>query len=96
MHLLSRWLLCCFPGGFQDFVLVGLNMLHSIVLVPKTLGVCIALLTLPALVVTLALDPDYLQARQDDAHWVASWTSMPQLVEQNNLPPASFVCTSSM
>ncbi|KAK8068938.1 hypothetical protein PG994_005554, partial [Apiospora phragmitis] len=57
-----------------------------------SLGVCIvALLTLPTLVATLALDPDYLQARQDDdAHWVASWTSMPQLVEQNNLPPASF------
>ncbi|KAK8115841.1 extracellular GDSL-like lipase/acylhydrolase [Apiospora sp. TS-2023a] len=66
-------------------------MFRSIVLVPKNLGVCVvAFLTLPALVVSLALDPSYLQARQDDAHWVASWTSMPQLVEQNNLPPASF------
>ncbi|KAK8044495.1 hypothetical protein PG993_004519 [Apiospora rasikravindrae] len=68
-------------------------MLHTILLAPRSLGACaVALLALPALVATLALDPNYLQARQDDdAHWVASWTSMPQLVEQNNLPPASFV-----
>ncbi|KAK6846260.1 hypothetical protein PG987_001448 [Apiospora arundinis] len=59
---------------------------------PSSLGACVfALLALPALVATLALDPNYVQTRQDgDSHWVASWTSMPQLVEQNNLPPASF------
>lgn len=32
-----------------------------------------------------------LQARQDDKHWVATWASMPQLVEPNNLPPAPYV-----
>ncbi|AEO56492.1 hypothetical protein MYCTH_2301517 [Thermothelomyces thermophilus ATCC 42464] len=26
----------------------------------------------------------------DDWHWVATWTSMPQLVEPNNMPPAPF------
>ncbi|KAK8097806.1 uncharacterized protein PG998_013292 [Apiospora kogelbergensis] len=67
-------------------------MRRSVFPVPSSLGVCaVALLALPALVATLALDPHYVQARQDgDAHWVASWTSMPQLVEQDNLPPASF------
>ncbi|KAI1104979.1 SGNH hydrolase [Jackrogersella minutella] len=30
-------------------------------------------------------------ARQDeDSHWVATWTSMPQLVEPNNMPPSPF------
>lgn len=32
-----------------------------------------------------------LQPRQDDGHWVDTWTSMPQLVEQSNMPPSSFV-----
>ncbi|RPA79865.1 SGNH hydrolase [Ascobolus immersus RN42] len=31
-----------------------------------------------------------ISARQDDNHWVSTWTSMPQLVEPNNLPPAPF------
>ncbi|KAK8084321.1 hypothetical protein PG997_005592 [Apiospora hydei] len=88
------------PNGFlvlalaflKGSALVSFKMLHSIFHIPRSLGVCVvALLALPSLVTTLALDPNYLQARQDDdAHWVASWTSMPQLVEQNNLPPASF------
>ncbi|SPQ21575.1 00621136-af97-4f0b-b8c0-09cb37276600 [Thermothielavioides terrestris] len=26
----------------------------------------------------------------DDWHWVATWTSMPQLVEQSNMPPSPF------
>jgi lysophospholipase L1-like esterase len=26
----------------------------------------------------------------DDNHWVAAWTSMPQLVESNNMPPSQF------
>lgn len=30
-------------------------------------------------------------AAVDDYHWVASWTSMPQLVESNNMPPSPFV-----
>lgn len=29
---------------------------------------------------------------EDDYHWVATWTSMPQEVEQSNLPPSPFVC----
>ncbi|KAI1146515.1 SGNH hydrolase-type esterase domain-containing protein [Nemania diffusa] len=36
-----------------------------------------------------------LRCRQDpDFHWVATWTSMPQLVEQANLPPAPFTGSS--
>ncbi|KAI0425715.1 SGNH hydrolase-type esterase domain-containing protein [Xylaria sp. FL1042] len=32
-----------------------------------------------------------LERKQDaDSHWVATWTSMPQLVEQSNLPPSPF------
>jgi len=31
-----------------------------------------------------------LQAREGEK-WVATWTSMPQLVEQNNMPPSPFV-----
>lgn len=31
------------------------------------------------------------QPADDDFHWVATWTSMPQLVEPENLPPAPFV-----
>ncbi|KAI0964713.1 SGNH hydrolase-type esterase domain-containing protein [Xylaria arbuscula] len=35
------------------------------------------------------------QERQDaDSHWVATWTSMPQLVEQSNLPPSPFTGSS--
>jgi hypothetical protein len=35
---------------------------------------------------------DVLAPRQDaDWHWVATWTSMPQLVEPNNMPPSPFV-----
>ncbi|KAK3297435.1 SGNH hydrolase-type esterase domain-containing protein [Chaetomium fimeti] len=34
---------------------------------------------------------DALAPRQDaDWHWVATWTSMPQLVEPNNMPPSPF------
>ncbi|KAK3951730.1 SGNH hydrolase-type esterase domain-containing protein [Pseudoneurospora amorphoporcata] len=29
-------------------------------------------------------------AAADDYHWVASWTSMPQLVESSNMPPSPF------
>ncbi|KAK4122224.1 SGNH hydrolase, partial [Parathielavia appendiculata] len=37
------------------------------------------------------LNQDALAARADDGwHWVATWTSMPQLVEQNNMPPSPF------
>ncbi|KAK4157186.1 SGNH hydrolase-type esterase domain-containing protein [Chaetomidium leptoderma] len=36
-----------------------------------------------------------LAARADDGwHWVATWTSMPQLVESSNMPPSPFVCTT--
>ncbi|KAL2132112.1 hypothetical protein VTI74DRAFT_4201 [Chaetomium olivicolor] len=37
------------------------------------------------------LNADVLNARAEDGwHWVATWTSMPQLVEQNNMPPPPF------
>jgi hypothetical protein len=33
-----------------------------------------------------------IEQRQDDGfHWVNTWTSMPQLVEASNMPPAPFV-----
>jgi hypothetical protein len=32
-----------------------------------------------------------LDKRQDGSHWVDTWTSMPQLVEQSNMPPSPFV-----
>lgn len=32
----------------------------------------------------------------DDNHWVPTWTSMPQEVEQNNLPPSPFVSRISV
>ncbi|KAK4235906.1 hypothetical protein C8A03DRAFT_17403 [Achaetomium macrosporum] len=36
-------------------------------------------------------DRDVLARRADDGwHWVATWTSMPQLVEQSNMPPSPF------
>jgi hypothetical protein len=28
-------------------------------------------------------------------HWVATWTSMPQLVESSNMPPSGFVRANS-
>ncbi|GKT64215.1 lipolytic enzyme [Colletotrichum tofieldiae] len=31
-----------------------------------------------------------IQERQDDNHWVATWTSMPQEVEPENLPPSPY------
>ncbi|KAI1267919.1 SGNH hydrolase-type esterase domain-containing protein [Xylariaceae sp. FL1019] len=38
---------------------------------------------------------EYLGKRQDaDNYWVATWTSMPQLVEQSNLPPSPFTGSS--
>ncbi|KAF1964809.1 lipolytic enzyme [Bimuria novae-zelandiae CBS 107.79] len=44
---------------------------------------------------TLAFFPPPLCAltlgkRQDGYHWVTTWTSMPQLVESNNMPPSQF------
>ncbi|OTB00503.1 hypothetical protein M426DRAFT_15445 [Hypoxylon sp. CI-4A] len=41
--------------------------------------------------ITAAARPTHNVVRQDeDSHWVATWTSMPQLVEPNNLPPSPF------
>jgi hypothetical protein len=37
----------------------------------------------------LAIEP--VEKRQDGYHWVNTWTSMPQLVESNNMPPSPFV-----
>lgn len=35
--------------------------------------------------------PETAIALADDYHWVPTWTSMPQEVEQSNLPPSPFV-----
>jgi hypothetical protein len=41
---------------------------------------------------TPALHGLAIETRQDDGfHWVNTWTSMPQLVEASNMPPAPFV-----
>jgi len=37
---------------------------------------------------------EHSQNRFSDNHWVDTWTSMPQLVEPANLPPAPFVSFS--
>ncbi|CAE7208007.1 GDSL Lipase Acylhydrolase [Pyrenophora teres f. teres] len=31
-----------------------------------------------------------VEKRQDGSHWINTWTSMPQLVERGNMPPAPF------
>lgn len=37
---------------------------------------------------------DVLEKRQaGGTKWISIWTSMPQLVEQNNLPPSPYVST---
>lgn len=41
-----------------------------------------------------AIEVESLEKRQDGNKWVSSWTSMPQLVEPNNLPPQPFVRSS--
>jgi hypothetical protein len=33
--------------------------------------------------------------RKDASHWINTWTSMPQLVEASNMPPAQFVWQTS-
>jgi hypothetical protein len=38
---------------------------------------------------------DAVEKRQDGSHWINTWTSMPQLVEASNMPPAPFVCDLS-
>ncbi|KAI1644739.1 SGNH hydrolase [Daldinia loculata] len=41
--------------------------------------------------VCIGARPTYNVPRQDEySHWVATWTSMPQLVEPNNMPPSPF------
>ncbi|KAH8601758.1 SGNH hydrolase-type esterase domain-containing protein [Bisporella sp. PMI_857] len=37
-----------------------------------------------------------LKERQSEYHWVDTWTSMPQLVEPDNLPPAPFKTSSAV
>ena len=48
-----------------------------------------AITIVPSPVGARALVP--LEQRQEDFHWVNTWTSMPQLVESNNMPPSPFV-----
>ncbi|TGJ77570.1 hypothetical protein E0Z10_g10701 [Xylaria hypoxylon] len=56
-----------------------------------TLSFAAACLLWATCVVGSPLDVEKLEQRQDaDSHWVATWASMPQLVEQNNLPPSPF------
>ncbi|SPO02424.1 related to extracellular GDSL-like lipase/acylhydrolase [Cephalotrichum gorgonifer] len=57
----------------------------------RFLGSTLQGLTLLALTTCAASAPSF-QKRQNesDYHWVPAWTSMPQLVEPNNLPPAPF------
>ncbi|KAH8201443.1 hypothetical protein TruAng_004367 [Truncatella angustata] len=62
--------------------------------IPKRLrslgGVILCLLLLSQCSHALPTDVSRLEERQDDSQWVATWTSMPQLVEQSNLPPSPF------
>ena len=43
----------------------------------------------------LTLASPLVEKRQTDYHWVDTWTSMPQLVEPDNLPPSPFVKAST-
>lgn len=56
------------------------------------LGAALKGLALLTLTPCAASAPSF-QKRQNesDYHWVPTWTSMPQLVEPQNLPPAPFV-----
>ncbi|MBE3044947.1 hypothetical protein IMZ48_20795 [Candidatus Bathyarchaeota archaeon] len=58
----------------------------------RFLGAALKALALLALTTPAASAPS-IQKRQNetDHHWVPTWTSMPQLVEPANLPPAPFV-----
>lgn len=58
----------------------------------RFLGAALKGLALLALATPAASVPSF-QKRQNesDYHWVPTWTSMPQLVEPDNLPPAPFV-----
>ena len=51
----------------------------------------IVFLLLLGLVVAVPTTETGLAPADDDNHWVTTWTSMPQEVEQSNLPPSPFV-----
>ncbi|ORY61563.1 SGNH hydrolase-type esterase domain-containing protein [Pseudomassariella vexata] len=54
-------------------------------------GFSLGLLISSSCITALPTDVESLDKRQaDDSHWVATWTSMPQLVEPANLPPSPF------
>ncbi|KAI0007577.1 SGNH hydrolase-type esterase domain-containing protein [Xylariaceae sp. FL0662B] len=61
---------------------------------PRSLRLRLGLVTLWLLRATcITAAPTYnlnVQRQEDDSHWVATWTSMQQLVEPNNLPPSPF------
>ncbi|KAG9228289.1 SGNH hydrolase-type esterase domain-containing protein [Amylocarpus encephaloides] len=56
------------------------------------------LLSLLSIVGTLctSVSANVLPPRQAEGHWVSAWTSMPQLVEPNNLPPSPFKSGSAI
>ncbi|KAH7402781.1 lipolytic protein-like protein G-D-S-L family [Pyrenochaeta sp. MPI-SDFR-AT-0127] len=57
-------------------------------------GYSVFLVTLPTLALYFSLANGLATAvnfkRQDGFHWINTWTSMPQLVESNNMPPSPF------
>ncbi len=66
--------------------------------IPRWAAVAASLLLLSQQTVavpTPELGCDVVSKRADENyHWVATWTSMPQLVESSNMPPSPFVRTS--
>ncbi|PSN70200.1 SGNH hydrolase [Corynespora cassiicola Philippines] len=51
----------------------------------------LALLALAALLIfSSTTNGRTIDKRQDGHHWINTWTSMPQLVEPNNMPPSQF------
>ena len=56
---------------------------------PEIFSVALAAFALATNIQGLAIDP--FAKRQDGSHWVDTWTSMPQLVESNNMPPSPYV-----
>ncbi|KAH6626477.1 SGNH hydrolase-type esterase domain-containing protein [Chaetomium sp. MPI-SDFR-AT-0129] len=58
--------------------------------IPRLATIAVLLLWSPSTLGAPTQDTALAPRQDEDWHWVATWTSMPQLVEPNNMPPAPF------
>ncbi|KAK4142316.1 SGNH hydrolase-type esterase domain-containing protein [Dichotomopilus funicola] len=58
--------------------------------IPRLATIAALLLWSPSTLAAPTQDTPLAPRQDEDWHWVATWTSMPQLVEPNNMPPAPF------